>query len=335
MRDFFYLYFMKNLVLVFVLLISNFFFSQNKNLEGKWILDKVLYNDGRSLEINHPLYSFFSTYEFKNNYLIIDETRQKVSIDSKQIKSDFRTLNYYFIENYLILNDINDKEKKIFALLKLDDFIKKYPEFTPKEEIRNGKTVKICNEVFRPNFNYEGTFQDFITRNTPQGNSKNDIDLFFKVEYILTKDNRINYIKVIDSKTPIYDTNFISAIKKSEKYYQNLFNEDVLIIKEQQFLKWKNDLTNKDEIKLYEIRSNILQYYNLNKFEDIIEEYKKLQDLKIVENRFNSFFKEIFIKSGVAFLAVNNNVKACECFEKAGGKTNFNVKNYLINFCNK
>ena len=267
--------------------------------------------------------------------MIIDGAKQTVTIDSKKIKSDFRTLNYYFIDNYLILEDIDDKEKKIFSFLKLDDFIKNYPEFTPKEEIRNGKTVKICNDVFQPNFNYEGTFQDFITRNTPQGNSKDDIDLYFKIEYILTKDNKIKDIKVLDSKTPLFDSNFISAIKKSEKYYQNPFKEDILITQEQQFLKWKNDLVNKDEIKLYEIRSNISQYYDTNKFEEITKEYEKLKSLNIGENRFNSFFEEVSIKSGVAFLVLNNNKKACECFEKAGDKTNFKVRNYLINFCNK
>lgn len=326
---------MKNILLTIVLLIPIFFFSQNKNLDGKWILNKVLYKNGKNLEINNPLYSFLSTYEIKDSYLIIDGTKQKVTIDSKQIKSDFRTLNYYFIENYLILEDIDDKEKKIFSFLKLEDFIKTYPEFTPKEDVREGKTVKICNEVFQPNFNYEGTFQDFITRNTPQGNSKNDIDLYFKIEYILTKDNKIKDIKILDSKTPLFDSNFISAIKKSEKYYQNPFKEDVLIIKEQQFLKWKNDLDNKDEIKLYDIRKNILQYYNFNKFEDLTKEYEKLNLIKIDKNRFNSLFQEIYIKSGIAFLATNKNKEACECFEKAGDKTNFNVRNYLINFCNK
>lgn len=326
---------MKNSLLILVLFIPNFFFPQNKNLEGKWILNKVLYKNGGNLEINHPLYSFLSTYEIKDNYLIIDGAKQTVTIDSKKIKSDFRTLNYYFIDNYLILEDIDDKEKKIFSFLKLDDFIKNYPEFTPKEEIRNGKTVKICNDVFQPNFNYEGTFQDFITRNTPQGNSKDDIDLYFKIEYILTKDNKIKDIKVLDSKTPLFDSNFISAIKKSEKYYQNPFKEDILITQEQQFLKWKNDLVNKDEIKLYEIRSNISQYYDTNKFEEITKEYEKLKSLNIGENRFNSFFEEVSIKSGVAFLVLNNNKKACECFEKAGDKTNFKVRNYLINFCNK
>lgn len=325
---------MKNLILAFVLLITNFLFSQNNNLDGNWILDKVLYKDGKNLEINSPYYSFFSKYEFKNGYLYIDGRKQKISIDSKQIKSDFRTLNYYFLQNYLVIEDVNDSEKKLFAFLRPDEFIKKYPEFTPKNEVRNGKNVTVCNEVFEPNFIYEDSFDDFITRNTPQGSSKDDVDLFFKIEYILTKDNKINHIKVLDSKTVAYDNNYISALKKSEKYHQNPFNEDVLIIKEQQFLKWKNDLTNKDDVKLYDIRKNILQFYDINKFEEITKEYEKLNHLKIGENRFNSFFEEMFIKSGVAFLATNKTEKACECFEKAGDKTNFKVRNYLINFCN-
>ena len=75
--------------------------------------------------------------------------------------------------------------------------------------------------------------------------------------------------------------------------------------------------------------------YDTNKFDEITKEYEKLNSLNIGEHRFNSFFEEVSIKSGVAFLVLNNNKKACECFEKAGDKTNFKVRNYLINFCNK
>ena len=326
---------MKKTLIIISFFISIFTFAQIEKLSGKWILDKVLYKDGNNLEINSPYYSFFTKYEFRDNYLYIDTGKQKITVDSKQIKSDFRTLNYFFVDNYLVLEDIDDKEKKVFALLRPNDFINRYPEFAPKREMRNGKNVLVCNKVFEPNFNYEDSYNDFFIRNTPQGDSKDDFDLFFKIEYILTKDNKINYIKVLDSKTPSYDSNYISALKKAEKYYKNPFNEDLLIIQEEQFLKWKNDLTNKEEIKLYEIRRNILQYYGVNKFEEIAKEYEKLKSLNIAENRFNSFFEETFIKSGIAFLALNNNVKACECFEKAGDKTNFKVRNYLINFCDK
>ena len=34
---------------------------------------------------------------------------------------------------------------------------------------------------------------------------------------------------------------------------------------------------NKDEIKLYEIKRNILQYYGVNKFEEITKNMKKLK----------------------------------------------------------
>lgn len=326
---------MKKTLIIITFFISIFTFAQIEKLSGKWILDRINYKDGTNLEINSPYYSFFSKYEFRDNYIYTGTVKQKITVDSKQIKSDFRTLNYFFVDKYLILEDINDKEKKVFVFLRPNDFINRYPEFTPKREMRNGKEVLICNEVFEPNFNYEDSYNDFFNRNTPQGNSKDDIDLFFKIEYILTKDNKIDYIKVLDSKTPSYDSNYISALKKAEIYYENPFNEDILITKEVQFLKWKNDLTNKEEINLYDIRRNILQYYEVNKFEEITKEYEKLKSLKIGENRFNSFFEEAFIKSGIAFLALNNNEKACECFEKAGDKTNFKVRNYLINFCNK
>lgn len=326
---------MKKTLIIISFFISIFSYAQIEKLPGKWILDKVLYKNGNNLEINSPYYSFFSKYEFKDGYLVIEDKKQEVTINSKEIKSAFRTLNYFFVDNYLVLEDIDDKEKKVFAFLRPNDFISRYPEFAPKREIRNGKNVLVCNEVFEPNFNHEDSLHDFMIRNTPQGNSKDDTDLFFKIEYILTKDNKIDYIKVLDSKTTFYDSNYISALKKAKKYYKNPFNEDILITQEEQFLKWKNDLNNKEELKLYEIRSNISQYYETNKFEEITKEYEKLKSLNIGENRFNSFFEEAYIKSGVAFLALNNNEKACECFGKAGDKTNFKVRNYLINFCNK
>lgn len=317
------------LLLLLYLIVCIKTYSQSQRLMGEWILDKIVQPDGKNLEINNPKYSFSLFYKINQDEFVISKQKFKAKFYTDKIILENRTFKYWFEDNYLVLQEGNE----ISLLLKEGDFIKKFPEFKPKIEVRNNDSLLIANQVIRPIFNHEKSFDDFIIPLMKQENSKDMDDLYFKIEYILTKDNKITSIKILDKRTPQYDTQFVQALMQAEKYFKNPYGINMLVTEENYFLKWYQDLSDKSEKDLYHIIGNGFEYYNNNQFDKAIENLSKLDKLQIKDNRFISRFREGYIKLGISYLAVGKIEQACTNFKKAGGLTDFEVRNYLIDFC--
>ncbi|MDQ1858562.1 MULTISPECIES: hypothetical protein [unclassified Chryseobacterium] len=320
---------MKRILFILYLIICIKTYSQSQKLRGEWILDKIVQSNGKNLEINNSKYSFRLLYTINQDELVIYKQRFKAKFYNDKINLENRTFKYWFEDNYLILQEGNE----ISLLLKGEDFIKKYPEFRPKIEVRNNDSLLVANQIIRPIFNHEKTFDDFIIPLMKQENSKDMNDLYFKIEYILTKDNKITNIKILDKRTPQYDTQFVQALMQAEKYFKNPYGIDMLVTEEKHFLKLFQDLSDKSEKDLYHIIGNGFEYYNNNQFENAIESLSGLDKLQIKDNRFISRFRDGYIKLGISYLAVGKNEQACTSFRKAGDLTDFDVRNYLIDFC--
>lgn len=320
---------MKKILFIIFIIASIKNYSQLQKLKGEWILDKIVKANGESLEINNPKYSMSTFYNIKSNELSINDFKFKATFPRNQINLENRTFSYWFEEDYLLLKEGNE----VSLLLKPEDFIKRYSEFKPEIEIRGNDTLLVANKVIHPIFNHEKTFDDFIIPLMTQEASKDMDDLYFKISYILTKNNKISNIQILDKRTPQYDSQFIQALKKAEKYFQNPYGKDLLVTKENHFLKFYQDLKDKSEKDLYDIISDGYNYYNSNNFAKAIEKLIKLNDLQIKDNRFKMRLQDAYIKLGISYLAVGKNDQACVSFKKAGGLTDFEVRNYLINFC--
>lgn len=308
-------------------------YGQEKKLQETWILDKVFYENGKDIEINNPLFSTNLIYKISPKNIKINKNNFNANFIDNTIQTLYRKINYKFLNDYLLLQDENDK--KIYAFLKREDFIKRYPEFEAKIEFKNRDSLLISNEITQPDFQSDITFDDFLIKNMYQGSSKDDEDLYFKAEYILTKKNKIKDIIIKDGHNPRYDKEFAEALLKGEKYFQNPYGKDLLITKETNFLKWMSDLKSDDERKLYEIIEKGEGFYNSNKFEKAISEFEMIKNLKIGENRFNTIIEDANLKLAISYLATNQIENACKSFSSIGDKTKFKVRNYLINFCNK
>jgi tetratricopeptide (TPR) repeat protein len=320
---------MKRVLFLFYLIICIKTYSQSQKLRGEWILDKIVQPDGKNLEINNSKYSFRLFYFINQDELVIYNQKFKAKFYNDKISLENRMFKYWFEDDYLVMQEGNE----ISLLLKEEDFIKKYPEFQPKIEVRNNDSLLVANQVIRPIFNHEKTFDDFIIPLMKQENSKDMDDLYFKIEYILTKDNKITNIKILDKRTPQYDTQFVQALMQAEKYFKNPYGVDMLVTEEKHFLKFSHDLNDKSEKDLYHIIGNGFEYYNNNQFEKAIENLSKLDKLQIKDNRFISRFRDGYIKLGISYLAVGKNEQACTSFRKAGDLTTFEVRNYLKDFC--
>ncbi len=319
----------KNLSVVALILLFTNTYSQNKNLLGVWVLDKVIYADGKDIEVNKELFSYKLIYEVRNNKITINDRAFDAVFSDKSIQTTTRKIDYELRSGYLLIRD-ND-EDKLYAFLKREDFIKKYPEFKPKEAIRNGDILWIADDVTKPSYESDH-FPTNLLANSMFRSSKND-DLYFKAEYVVTTDSKIRDIKIIDGYDSSFDSEFLSAIREAENAVHNPYAHNLLVIREIHFLRYLKDLKNKEDISFFKIIEKGEQYYNKQQFEKAIAEFEKIQNPNIGLNRFKTTIDQANLKLGISYLGTNQIAKACTTFRSIGDKTNFTVRNYLINFC--
>ncbi len=193
---------MKKYLLILLLSISQLF-SQNTNLSGTWILDKTIYEDGNYLEINHPLFSNFTEYEFFSNNLKINGQKFNAKYYQNSIKLDYQELMYSFQNEYLLVQENGDNKIQIF--LKKDDLITKYPIFKSEQKILNQDTIYISNEIFKPKFENDLNFEDFLRKNILSYNNASTKNNIFKSEFILTKENLIKDINIKQGISKSFD----------------------------------------------------------------------------------------------------------------------------------
>ncbi len=325
---------MKRILVILILLSFTFLKSQQEKLQGNWILDKIYYQNGNLLEVNHPLYSNFTEYNFRGNNLEINNQKFKTSIDNSTISTNFRKLNYKLENKYLIINENGDD--KTYSFLKTSDYLEKYPEFEPKEITYNDKRVFESNSVIKPEFNYTENFEDFIRDNISSYSSTSATNNFFKARFILTKENKITDLQIVDGISKTFDSEYKKALLKSEKFIKNNYGKDLLVTQTFNFFKLFASLTNKEEKQIYNFIQKGDSFYEKNDFKSAIINYEKLLSLNInpiTKDRFGYKLDQAFINLGISYLATGNNSKACESFMKVGDKTNFKVRNYLMNFC--
>lgn len=324
---------MKQILIILFFLNFTFLKSQNK-LQGNWILEKIQYQNGNLLEVNHPLYSTFMEYDFNGNNLEINNQKFKISIDNSTISTNYRKMNYKFENQHLIINENGDD--KVYYFLKESDFLKKYSEFEPKEVVYNNKIVFESNSVIKRDFKNTENFQEFIRKNIPSYSSISATNNFFKATFVITKENKITDILIEKGISKTFDNEFKIALLKSEKFIYNPLGKDLLVTETFNFFKIFAGLTNREEKQIFNFIQKGNSFYENNEFNNAITNYEKLLSIDIqpeTKERFGYALDQAYINLGVSFLANGNNIKACESFLKVGNKTNFKVRNYLINFC--
>jgi tetratricopeptide (TPR) repeat protein len=319
--------------ILLLLTFINFINVHSQKLNGTWILEKTVYENGNPLEINHTLYSTFTKYDFLTNSIKINDQKFNAKYANNSIKLDFRELLFSFDNNYLLIQEKGDD--KIQILSKKEDFLSKNIEFKSEIEIRNLDTLYIRNEVYKPQFNNELTFEDFLRKNISKYRSESTKNNLFKSEFVLTKDGKIKDIKILRGISKSFDTEFIIALNKAEPYFKNDTGKDFLIKHNFNFFQMFKGVTEKIEKEFYAIQKKGNLHFENNEFDKAIIEYEKLNimDLNSIEERLGFLYSEAFTNLGISYLAVNKNDEACNSFLKVGDKRNFKVRNYIINFC--
>jgi hypothetical protein len=328
---------MKNFFIFYFLVLINSLNAQNVRLNGVWILDKIYYKNGNPLEINHPMYSIFLEYEFINNKMKVSLNKYSdgnvfdVIISEKKISNYYRVINYEFINDQLMLNDEGDE--KIMLFIRKDKFIDAYPEFEMSKLVYNDKEVYIPNYFNEPRFNYVGDLYDFLRKKTPTLSNRYFVgDLLFK--FILTKDSKIEEIEINNTISKKLENELKESLSQAEKLYKNNTGKDLLIVKSYRYLILSTK-QNKLEKKIQELITTGNKFYEENDFDNAIIAYYEAIELNIDNENDNSTINlyNVYIKLGISYLAKNDIELACDCFEEIGTKTNFDVRNFIINFC--
>lgn len=306
-------------------------YSQNIELQGKWVLDKTTYKNGKELEINNALYSNKTIYTISPKNLKINNLYFDAQYTSNQIKTIFRTINFSIENKYLKVQEENDN--KISYFLKADDFIKSYPEFKSQKVLREADTLLVANGLADYDFKKQIDLDEFIRGNMYDYPSKYFQNLYFQIEFILTKKDKIKDVKILNSISERFDRDYINSLRKAEKDLRNNTKYDLVIIKEINFLKWAKDISDLNEIKLMQFVINGNKFYLANKFEEAIIEYNKIKELNIKDNKFKITIQEALKKLAISYLIIGDISLACENFKLIGNNTDFTIRNYINRFC--
>lgn len=309
---------MNKKIFFILVLFSSFCFSQENNILGKWILDKITYSNGNDLEVNHPYYSIILEQNIDKNNLI----------SGNQIQIGINKFNFSITNNQLVLSLPDDNLK--YYYLKEKRFLELYPEFYPKETIFKERKVYKSNEIIYPKFL---DFERFNSNMVMFLGSKNQGKKFhFDLYIIVDKNNKIYQYYIENSDmSKRQEEQVLKFLNKNKLNLYNSFGQDLLSVFPYNFN--FNELNN-SKFKKYADEENYLRkLYIENKFEELIKRINELEEEKFFNNSGYGRLRNVML--GVSYLALNQNEKACNAFSKEGDITTPIVRNYLKNFCQK
>ncbi len=305
--------------------------AQSGNLTGKWILDRVVYKDGRRLEINNDQYSNSLVCSIGEGSIRMNDQKFDASIRFGKIQTPYVTYNYQREGEYLLLYE--DGSNKVSLFLRPEDFIKKYPKFIPEKIRVNGDSVTIANELSDFEFKNDLGLDEFIRKRMTDRPSKSFKNLYFRATFVLTKDNRVTNRQVLNSISPEYDSEYLNALSAAEPFFSNHTGTNLLITKEVHHLMLYKYLKDPEEKKLYDLLDAGDGHYYQNQFAEAVKAYSDIRKLSIRNSRYKLTIKQAMIRLGIAYLALGNKEQACTTFTSVGDHTDFQLRHYINDFC--
>ncbi|MGC4128881.1 MAG: hypothetical protein QM564_04820 [Bergeyella sp.] len=320
---------MKNFVFLITLIAHLNAFSQENSILGKWVLEKTTYADGKALEVNHPLYSSIQIYYISPGSFMIGPAKYDAQYEKNAIKLNLGQINYFYQDNYLITT--SQDNSLLFYFLKERDFLSKYPEFSPHIKKIDNKDYYISNTITEPVFFSQNIFEIEISNYIT--NSKINGLYDFEIEFIFDKSKRNPDYHLVNSSLDKKQEDEIKKIlERLSNSFINTFEENLIYTKNIRYNSGDFNQNKDKPIVSIDAIKKLEKLYNENRFDELIKEVEKLQkketDSKKVPNR-------VKIWQGVSYLAINKMQDACNVFRTIGDVKNFQVRNYLINFCKK
>lgn len=301
-------------------------YSQETKLFGNWILVRTLYDDFKPLEINHPDYSQSLIYEIRKDHFKVNGVKNEfVEFKNGQIDYPIQTINYNFKDDYLI-TQIKGSNLKHFYL-KREDLLKKHPELIPA--FSENKDYIYDNGIANYSFEQNIPLESYLIRELNEiGKNKNNKE--FEINFILNSSNNIENINIKPSSK--HDKTITDLLTRSEKFFKNNTDQNLLIKKN----------INLDILGSFHLNSSIRRIkdeiendYKNNNFKKVIELSFKFNKAIEDENQNQQLIKSTKKLIAISYLALDEKETACNKFYEIGNLSDFSVRNYILDFCNK
>jgi len=325
-------------ILLIILLLSISKIYSNNGLQGKWFCHNVTYQDGKELEINHPLFSNFLSYEFTSRQAYISNNYKEKGIASSYEISDselqigFRKFSFSFKDNFLILKEHGDE--LLYYFLKKSDFLSENNLYQKNYFTKENDTIFHQSFSLNPEFNYKTSFSDYLRKSIYNYSKTSTQRHQFKGTFILTNDNEIREITVERGISKSFDKSFKKAVQESQKYWKNDTGKDILIVQKFNFFQQGKYFVQKENWDFYHKVKKADSYYKNFDFNSAIEYYEQAMEVEISENEFtNTMLRDLSRNLGISYLATGENEKACKSFRLVGDEYDFKFRNFLLKFC--
>ncbi|MBS7333298.1 hypothetical protein [Faecalibacter bovis] len=308
--------------ILFILHVNTY--SQETKLFGNWILVRTLYDDLKPLEINHPDYSQSLIYEIRKDHFKVNGVKNEfVEFKNGQIDYPLQTINYSFKDDYLITQIKGSNLKHFF--LKREDLLKKHPDLIPS--LSQNKDYIYDNAIANYSFEQNVPLESYLIRELNQiGISPKNKE--FEINFILNSSNKIENIKIEPSSK--YDETIIELLTKSEKFFKNNTDQNLLISKNINLDILGSFYLNSS---IRRIKDEIEDNYKNNNFKKVIELSPKFNKAIEDENENQQLIKSTKKLIAISYLATGKTQLACFDLFEIGGKSDFSVRNYFLDFC--
>jgi len=323
------------IVLLFVFFINSFVsFSQIDKIKGRWILDYVTYENGESLELDHPLYSIFNSLDLSDDLVVINNSSKlKAKYTDFRITAKNIIYNYSFDNKYLVIKEF--KVDKKYYFLRVADFRVKYPEVNQAKVDYNGRKVVKYNELLDIHSLAQANielFHEFVQliKSYNQHSRSNKI---FKANFVLTADNKIEDVTIVNSVSEKFDKEFIAVSPQLAMLYKNNSGVDVLM-EYNDYLGRYFPKSSEDEIVYFENLS-IADYYYKNKQYALAHQiYSLLYNNKHIVQLGNQYrITHLYKNLIICYLSTDHLLEACLMLNDVKETDYFKVKNYLLKYC--
>ncbi|TVZ16151.1 hypothetical protein JM81_2405 [Maribacter sp. MAR_2009_72] len=326
----------KLFIVIFLVSISNLYCKNS--LEGKWFCHKVIYQDGKDLEVNHPLFASFLSYEFTSGKAYISINYEEKGVSSKytvlnsELHIGIRKFSFSFDNKFLVLKEHGDELSYYF--LRKSDFLIENNLYQETYFIKENDTIFHRSFSLNPEFYYETSFSNYLRKSIYSYSKTSAQRHQLKGSFVLTRNNEILDIMVEQGINKSFDKSFRKVVQDSEKYWKNSTGKNILIVQKFNFFEQGKYFIKKENWDFYHHVKKADDYYKTLDFISAIDFYEQALDTAISENEFTHIMlRDMSRNLGISYLATGKIEKACESFRIVGDEHDFNFRNFLLKFC--
>lgn len=312
---------------------------RSNNILGQWICHKITYQNGKGLEINHPLFSEFISYEFERQKVFISNNYEEKGKPApyRFIRSELnvgsRKFKVAFSDKYLILEEIEDELKYYF--LRRTDFIEANRFFDITYRVIEQDTIFERSFYLNPKFKHTLSFSDYLRKSISNFSPVSAERHLFNASFILNRKNQIVDVKIEQGINKKFDREFLKYVMESQKFWNNTTGKNLLIVQKFNFFEQGKFFVTKENKKFLQFMKKGNDHYKSLDFDAAISAYEMADSIPINKSEFTRIMKRQFLKKlAISYLAKGDVNNACQRFYQVGNEFDFSVRNYVLSFCN-